>query len=219
MKLITFALLLTATLHAGSESHIALAAYRPAESPVSIVVPAQFLAAEIRIESDEDDWSLKISGIEAARRLLSAEAEKHGFSVRIDQSLVFVSDYGKFSFSSSSRDAHNAVSDVLLLAPLSEGSHLIQILKKYKAIISELKTEKNVEISLGSINLALENPEELRVELLNKIRVHVDESAKILSDSPDFTISGLDEPVRVRQKGEREIEAYLPFRVSYSRKK
>ncbi|MDD2762373.1 MAG: hypothetical protein PHE83_00200 [Opitutaceae bacterium] len=216
--LVALALSFTATLHAGSGSYLVLASYRPAESPVSIAVPAQYLAAEIRIESDEDDWALKLSGIEEARRMLTSAAEKEGFRVRIDQALVFVTSYSKFSFSSS-RGSQEALSDILVLAPLSEKTDLIQIVKKYREIISDLKPAKKVKISLGSIYLALENPEELRADLLKKIRVHVEASAKLLSDTPDYVISGLDEPVRVRQKGEREVEVFLPFRVTYGQKK
>ena len=48
---------------------------------------------------------------------------------------------------------------------------------------------------------------------------HIEASAKILSDAPDYFVSGLDGPVRVRQKGERELEVFLPFQVTYGQKK
>ena len=150
MKIIlaALALLFTATLHASGGSYLVLASYRPAESPVSIAVPAQYLAAEIRIESEEDDWALKLSGIEDARRLLTSAAEKEGIKVRIDQSLVFVTSYSKFSFSSS-RGAQEALSDILMLAPLSENTDLIQIVKKFRSIISDLKPAKKVKQALA----------------------------------------------------------------------
>ena len=206
------------SMHAGSTSFLVLANFRPAESPVAIVVPAQYLASEIRIECDEEDWALKLSGIEEARHLLAGAAEKAGFKLHIDQSLIFTTSYSKFSFSSSG-GPQDAISDVLLMAPLGEQTDLIRIVKQFHSIISELKFARKVRISIGSVYLALENPETLRSDLLTKIRAHIDASAKLLSDSPDYFVSGLDEPLRVRGMSEREVEVYLPFRVTYSQKK
>lgn len=219
MKILTslLALLFAATLHAEADS-LVIANYKPAESSVTISVPAQYLSAEIRIESDEDDWALKLSNIEDARRMLTAAAEKEGYKVRIDQALIFGANYNKFSFSSS-RGNQEPLSDILLLAPITDSTNLVQVVKKYKAIISETKPAKKIRVSLGNIALALENPEALRNDLLKKIRIHVETSAKLLSDIPDYTISGLDEPLRIRQKGERQLELFLPFRVIYSQRK
>jgi hypothetical protein len=105
------------------------------------------------------------------------------------------------------------------MAPLGEQTDLIRIVKQFHSIISELKFARKVRISIGSVYLALENPETLRSDLLTKIRAHIDASAKLLSDSPDYFVSGLDEPLRVRGMSEREVEVYLPFRVTYSQKK
>lgn len=207
-----------ASLHAGSASFLVLANYRPAESPVTIVVPAQYLASEIRIECDEEDWALKLSGIEEARHLLASAAEKAGFKLRIDQPVIFTTSYSKFSFSSSG-GSQDALSDVLLMAPLGDQTDLIRIVRQFRSIISELKFARKVRVSIGGVSLALEDPETLRPELLKKIRAHIEASAKLLSDAPDYFVSGLDEPLRVREKSEREVEVYLPFRATYSQKK
>ncbi len=221
--LVSLALAVTAALHADGGSYLALASLRPAESPVSISVPAQYLAAEVRIEYDEEDWATKLSGIEEARRMLAAAAAREGFTVRVEQALVLSAGYGQAGSSKLSisqfRGGQEAVSEVLLLAPLSEKSELIPIVKKYRDILAGLKPSRKVRVSLGGISLGLENPEAWRTELLKKIRVHVESSAKLLSDAPDYHVSGLDEPVRVRQKGERELEVFLPFRVTYGQRK
>jgi hypothetical protein len=216
--LVTLLTLCASVLQAGSTSFLVLANYRPAESPVTVVVPAQYLASEIRIECDEEDWALKLSGIEEARHLLSTAAEKEGFRLRIDQSLVFTTSYSKFSFSSSG-GSQDAVSDVLLMAPLNGQTDLIQIVRQFRSMISGLKFPRKIRASIGSVYLALENPESLRPDLLKKIRAHIEASAKLLSDSPDYFVSGLDEPLRVRGTSEREVEVYLPFRVTYSQRK
>ncbi len=219
MKPKLFALLLisSSALNAGITSAIVLANLKPTDSPVSISVAAQYLSAEIRIDSDEDDWSMKLASIDDARRLLIESAGKEGFQVKIDAALIFTQSYSSFSFSKSG--SHNAVSDVLLLAPLDDRTKLIQVVKKFRGVIAGIKPSKKVSLSLGSISLALENPESYRGDLLKKIRAHIDFTSKAVSDVSDYSVSGLDDLVQVRQSGERNIDVYIPFRVVYSNRK
>ena len=58
---LAFFFLFNATLHASSSGIIALAFAHKSESAVALTVPATFLAAEIRIESGEEDWGLKLT--------------------------------------------------------------------------------------------------------------------------------------------------------------
>ncbi len=220
MRTLLVALLLACAADgfAGASAVLVLANYRAAESPVAITVPAEYLAAEVRIDCEEEDWALKLAGIAETRTLLTRAAEQNGFSLRIEQALVFQTSYSKFSFSSSS-GARNAVSDVLLLAPLGEQADLVQVVRKFQTLVAGLRPPKKVRVSMGDIALAVADPETHRTELLQKIRAHVEASAKLLTDSTEYHIGGLDEPVRTRQSGEREIELYLPFRVTYSREK
>ncbi len=221
MKGAFVALLLAAAspLHAGSSPVVVIATANPAESPVSISLPATYLAAEIRIESDDDDWILKLGGIDEARKLLVSLADKEKFKVRIDQSLVFHQRHNKFSFSSGGGGTHDAFSDILLLAPIGERTNLVPIVKQIRTIVGGIKpASKKVTVTLGSLCLALDDPEDHRSELLKKIRAHVEASSKALGDKVSFNVTGLDESIKVRQSGERNVEVYLPFRVSYSNK-
>ena len=217
IKFFVLGLITCSALKADISSVLVLANAKSVESPVSITVPAQYLSAEIRIESNEDDWSVKLAGIDDARRSLLEAAGKEGFQVKIDRALVFTARYSSFPFSRV--PDHEAVSDVLLLAPLDERTNLIQVVKRFRTLIAGLKPAKKVGVSLGSLFLAVDNPENYRAELLKKIRAHVESTAKAVSDGSEYAISGLDEPLKVRQSGERNIEIYIPFRVVYSQKK
>lgn len=218
-SLILFLLLVSAIeVQPSSSPVIALAFGKPGESPVSLSVPAQYLAAEIRIESAEDDWGMKLTGIEDARAQLAAATTKENYTLKIERALIFEQRYSKFSFSSSAGGQHDASSDVLILVPINEKSNMIGAMRKIQSIIASLRPAKKVSVSVGSIFLALDNPEQLRGELLKKIRIHVETSAKALFERPSYTISGLEEPLKLRQSGEREIEVYLPFKVNYTEK-
>jgi hypothetical protein len=201
----------------GSASTFAPAAQRPAESAVSVTVPAQYVAARVRIECDEDDWGAKLQGIEGTVRTLAAAAEKEGLKLKVEQPAAFRDTYGKLSFSSSR--SQEGFADVLLLAPLKEQTRLSPPVKQFSSIVAGLKPAKKVGVWITAIQLGIENPEEHRKELLRKIRSHVEESSRLLTAGLDYEISGVDEPVRVRQSGERTVEVYLPFRVTYAQKK
>ena len=181
-------------------------------------MPAEFLATEVRIESQNDDWATKLAEIQEVRQALITAAQKEKYQVRIDQALVFEGRYNSFSFSSSSTTVES-FSDVLVLAPINGNSNLIEIAKGFRGVVSGLKTPKKVKVSVGNVFLALENPEDKRTELLKKTRAHIDATAKAMAEIPDFLVTGLDEPIHVRQAGERDVEVYLPFRATYTQKK
>jgi hypothetical protein len=195
---------------------VVLAGLRGAENPVVVSVPADFLAVEIRIESDEPDWSLKLAGIEEARRNLAAAAAREKFALKINRALVFQPRHQKLSFSSSSGGQHDAHSDTLILAPIGEDADLIPLLGRIHTLVTDLKTAKKVSVSVGNLFLALDNPEQHRAELLDKIRAHLDTTSRALGNYPSFNVTGLDGPLRLRQSGERQIEIYLSFQTSYT---
>jgi hypothetical protein len=218
------ALLATATLlqagvpsSASSSTLVVIAGVRAGETPVAITVPADYMAVEIRIESDEADWSLKLAGIEETRRELAAAAAREKFRLRIDRALVFQPRYQKLSFSSSpGAGQHDAHSDILILAPIDENTDLVPLVRRIRSLITELKPAKKVSVASGNLFLALENPERHRAALLGQIRAHVDATSLALTDARTFTVTGLDGPLRLRQSGELHIDVYLPFQATYA---
>ena len=203
---------------ASSSVFIVVASSRAEETPISVTVPANYLAVEIRIESDETDWSIKLAGIEAARRELAAAAAQQNFRLRIDRALIFQPRYQKLSFSSSSGSGgqHDAYSDILLLAPIDEKTDLVPLVGRIHSLVTGLKSAKKVSVISGSLFLALENPESHRADLLAKIRAHVELTSRALANAASVTVTGLDGPLRLRQSGERQISVYLPFQAAYT---
>ena len=145
-----------------------------------------------------------------------AAAKKDGMTLKIDRALIFEQSRNKFSFASSSGNQFASFSDVLLLAPLNDHTNLVELVKKFHTVTTEVKTSKKVKVTVGSILLALDDPEQHRADLLKKIRAHIESSSAALFERPNYTISGIDGPLNLRQSGEREIELYLPFQVDYS---
>ncbi len=198
-------------------ARVHIAAARPGETPVVVSVPANYLALEIRIESDESDWSLKLAGIEETRRDLATAAARGKFQLKIDRALVFQTGHQKSFFpSSSSGGRHDAHSDILILAPISADTDLVPVVRRIHSLVTDLKPARKVTVATGNLFLALDDPELHRAELLRKIRAHLETTSRSLGETGSLTVTGLDAPLRLRQSGERQIDVYLPFQATYS---
>jgi hypothetical protein len=180
------------------------------DSPVSIVVPAQLLSAEIRIEAEGPSWESRLVKIDQARQYIRSAAASEGLSTSVDQPLI--SHHPQFG-----RSANSA--DMIISATIDGKSDLVRIIQLYEGIISRLSVENKVSASIGRIFLSIDNPESFRGELLRQIRTYVETTSRALSDSPNYSITGLEQPVQVRQLGERDLELSLPFSVAYGQPK
>jgi hypothetical protein len=179
------------------------------DSPVSIIVPAQLLSAEIRIDSDDQVWESRLRKIEGARQFIRTAATSEGFSVTTLNPLIgHHPQYG----------GNATTVDMTISSSIDGKSDLIRIIQQYEGIISRLSVENKVSAAIGKIFLSVENPESYRNELLRQIRIYVESTSKALSDSPYYSVNGIEQAVQARQWGERDIELYIPFTVSYGRR-
>lgn len=180
---------------------------KPVDSPVSIIVPAQILSAEIRIESEGTSWESRLSKIDEARQFIRSAAASEGFSANAEQPLI--SHHPEYGGSVNS-------SDMIISSSIDSKSDLVKIIQRYEGIVSRLGVGNRVSASIGKIFLSINNPESFRIELLRQIRIYVASTSKTLSDSPNYTITGLEQSVQLRQWGERDLELFIPFSVAYS---
>jgi hypothetical protein len=180
-------------------------------------MPAKYLAVDLKIEADEDDWGQKLAAVEEARKWLTAAAEKEGFKLQVQLPLMIPQRYS--GFSSKAVKDFDVASEAILLAPLNDRSELLQIVRQFRTLTMGFKSSRKAKITMGDLALAVEDPEKVRNELLKRIHDHVEATGNVLFGSSEKTISGVDEVVKVRQAGEKTVEIYLPFRVNYRQKK
>jgi hypothetical protein len=183
---------------------------KPADSPVSIIVPAQILSAEIRIESEGTSWETRLSKIEGARQFIRSAAASEGFSANAEQPLI--SHHPQYGEGPGS-------ADMVISSSIDSKSDLVKIIQQYEGIISRLNVENKVSVSLGKIFLSVDNPESFRHELLRQIRIYVESTSKTLLDSSNYTVTGLEQAVHLRQQGERDVQLFIPFSVAYCKPK
>jgi hypothetical protein len=223
-------LILANALHADDpvrDPVIALASNNATPSLVAITVPAQYLVAEIDLSFHENDWDLREAAIKTTRDTLATLAKQNGCKLEFQQPLSYQKNYDKFYLSSSSGNPQlrETLSDVLLLAPINEQTDLRQIVRRFQTLTLAANFPPKVSVKLDRFRLAVEDPESFRPELLKKIKAHVEDTAKILTRpgahalTTDYRITGIDGPVQVRPKGERELELFLPFSATYEREK
>jgi hypothetical protein len=185
---------------------LAGAATKSTDSPVALVVPAQLLSAEIRIESEGTSWESRLVKIGLARQYILNAAAAEGLSARVDQPLI--SHHPLFGGSTNA-------TDMIISASIDDKSDMVKIVQRFEGIVARLSVENKVSVSIGRIFLAVENPESFRGELLRQIRTYVEGTAKSLSDAPNYAITGLEQAVQARQLGDRDIEVFIPFSVTY----
>jgi hypothetical protein len=193
---------------------LAAAEGRAGDSPVTIVVPAQLLAAEIRIDSPEQTWTTKIADIDQARRFIQTAASSAGFTATVIQPLI--SHHPLYwTAADTPVDLKGGAADVVIQCPIDATTDLVRVIQQLEGIISRLNVENKVLVSIGKIYMTINDPESMRAELLRRIGAYVAATSKALSATPDYSIIGLAQAVRVRPWGERDVEVYIPFAVTF----
>jgi hypothetical protein len=186
------------------------ASAKPADSAVSMIVPAQILSAEIRIDSEGPSWESRLIKIDEARQFIRSAAASEGFATNTEQPLI--SHHPQFGGNANA-------ADMIISSAIDSKSDLVKIIQQYEGIISRLSVENKVSVSIGRIFLSVTNPESFRNDLLRQIRVYVESTSKALLDSGNYTVTGLEQPVQLRQWGERDVELFIPFNVAYGKLK
>ena len=194
------------------------------DSAVVLAVPANYLAVEVRIQSAEDDWALRLDAIAAARRELATAAAAAGLKLESTRPVSFERAYGgkasgsSFSVVSYSYESRVQPGSVLrILAPLDpQKPDTLVLLKRIKAVVDGLRISKKTTVSLGAIRLGIDDPESLRPRLLEEIAAHVSRTQAALA-ARDQVLSGVDEPLSLAQLDEATVGVFLPFRTEYRR--
>jgi hypothetical protein len=80
--------------------------------------------------------------------------------------------------------------------------------------VAGLKPPGESRYEIGQIQLATNDPESRRPEILQAIAGEVARTRKLLGEAAKVTISGLEGPVLVRQFSDREIELFIDYALS-----
>jgi hypothetical protein len=202
---------------ASSAGSIVLAGPFAKKHPVALTVPAEVLAFQIQLSSGADDWEARLQEVDAVRTQLAENAAKHGFRLQTVQAVLLNPTAGKF-LSSYGAGELEVKSSILLVADLNEKSDLVELVRRARLLVARLPLPKRVTLGLGEAKLGVQDPEKFRLQLLKKVREHIDANVQALGHDVEVAISGLDESVHAQQIEERDVELSLPLSVTYTRK-
>ncbi len=71
-----------------------------------------------------------------------------------------------------------------------------------------------VDLHLGQIQLGVNRPEQYRAQLLQEIMDEIARIRKLSGSKAILHISGLEDPVQVRQISEEEVELFIDYQLT-----
>jgi len=85
---------------------------------------------------------------------------------------------------------------------------------KIKSFIDHIPLPEKTVCRLGHIELGVAEPEQYRETILNLISKHISQAKAILGPGGKVTVSGLANPVTIRQADDRNIELFIDYSLT-----
>ena len=201
--------LILSPLLAEAASYIAIAG--EGRTPVSPVMemPAEYVGVSVFIRSDAKDAAKRIDEVNETRASLNkAVAANPNLQLQWTRSSYSAED-GSYKLSSYGADAR---SQLFVLGKLGPGS-IDTVTKQIIAAIKAVEPEGDANIRTGDTSLGVTDPERFRKTLLDMVKASITDTKAALGGS-SVEVSGLESPVQVVQKNDREITLFLNYRLT-----
>jgi hypothetical protein len=140
--------------------------------------------------------------------------------IMIHSGPVFLSGESESSFSlsklSSGYDSYS-VARLHILVPVGDGKpDVFAGGLAIKQFLAGVKLPDKVKCSLGQIQLAVDNPEQHRQEVLKAIAESIKQVRGVLAQDGEIQVMGLASPVMARQADDENIELFINYSLSLS---
>lgn len=218
---VLFAMLfiLTTATHAGSKSLVVIAAQGQRPVAATIIRKADFVTCPIALSSDKKEPEERFADIQSALRMIASAAEQNP-KIRIHSGPVTLSGETQSSFSLSKLSSgYDSASTARLhiLVPVADGKpDVFAGGLTIKQFVAGIKFPEKIDCRLGQIQLALDNPEQYRPEILKAVADNMKLARETLALQGEIHVSGLATPVMARQADDENIELYINYSLSLS---
>lgn len=201
--------------HAGFSSIVI--AYGTGDVPVnsSIDIEAEYVAISVSLSSDAKYPEERAKLIKSLQKTISLAASKSSH-IDFQQGVISLSPKKKSSFSISKSYGRSSGSTFYLFSKLSERKDVYSATQDIYTFISRIKRPEDTSLRLGNISLAINEPQQYRSELLSKIRSEIDSTKEAMGSKYKVSISGLENPVVVRQKNDKQVTLFVDYRIQLS---
>ena len=215
MLLIVAALPALAGISSGSGGVFVVALSEPRRVAVALTMPADFVSVPIRVTSDHKNTATAYEESRQAIELISKTAKEKG-QFRISTGVVSLSQHkGGSGISSGSWSQPAAAADIYLLVPFTkERDNIFAAGAEAARFVEALHLPGKVRCELGTLRLAVENPEQHRAKLLEQIAQEAKKTRDAFYTDAGIRVEGLESSVMVRQADDRNVELFLDYSLS-----
>jgi hypothetical protein len=204
---------LTSVVWAGSQynTYYVFAASASRTSAVYIEKDADCVSMELTIESSQKDPAKRFEEIKQTQNMIIAKAEKSK-DIIIRKGITTlsanpISKLSSYAYASSQARLH-------VMVKLDAQSDIYDAAAKIRNFVDSITMPGKARYSLGRIQLAVENPERYRQEIISKIHDDITMIKTTLQASGELSLSGLNSAVQVRQVTDRKVELYIDYSMT-----
>ncbi len=216
LKLIILILsLLSFNAHAGFSAIVI--AYGTGEVPVNITIDidAEYVAMSVSLSSDAKYPSERAKLIRKLQTSISSAASKAS-NIDFQQGAISLSPREKSTFSISKRYGSSSGSSFYILSKLGNGKDVYGAAQDIYSFINRIKRPEDTSLNLGNTSLAIASPNKYRSQLLEQIKTEIFTTKKVLGAEYKVEISGLENPVIVKQKNDKQVTLFIDYRVQFN---
>lgn len=214
----TISLLISAPGVAGASSNVVIGSNvviaMPAGQAVSVVIrqEAELVSVPVTITSDEKQPAARFADVDRALKALVDRASQGG-EITVRQGPVALSGRrGSFNLSGGWSQRPSSA-QVHLLMKL-EGRDVFDCASQAAKLVAGIEPPGESKYEIGEIQLAIDNPESRRPQLLQAISSDVAKTTRSIGGAAKITLSGLEGPVLVRQVSDREVELFIDYALA-----
>lgn len=216
-RLFAFLLLVVASHgYANSESFVIAVSKGYVPVAVTLEVEADYVAVPISVASGEKDPLRNIENVQAFWDKLRDAARKSP-DIKLRQGVVSLSIMQaeeSSGFSSTYRPPNpSSNTNLFLVAPLTKTRDVYQATRELFAIGQSVPKSEQTRVTYGTTSLGLESPERFRPRLLALIQKDTEQARNALGNPKSFEVSGLESPVVVMQRDDKNVVVYIPYRL------
>ncbi|WP_101757986.1 hypothetical protein [Oceanicoccus sp. KOV_DT_Chl] len=208
-------LLLSINAHAGFSAIVI--AYGTGNTPVNsfVDVDAEYVAMSVTLSSDAKYPSERAKLISKLQSSISGAAATNT-NIEFQQGAISLSPSEKSSFSISKSYGRSSGSSFYILAKLDSGKGVYAATQEIYSFIGRIKKPEDTSLRLGNTTLAISSPNKYRNQLLTLVKEEITNTKAALGEGYKVSISGLENPVIVRQKNDKQVTLFIDYRVELS---
>jgi hypothetical protein len=207
--------MITAATYAGSTAYYVFAFSGPRSTAVSMEKNADFVSMPISIQSNQREPAARFAEIRQAQDLLLAKAKEQS-DIVIHKGAISLSPQPASRMSSISPYSYTppSTAQLYILARMDGNIDAYASAARIRRFVDSITMPGRSEYSLGQIQLTIANPEQYRQKLLEMILEDVSLVQKTMRALGSVSITGLENPVLVRQVDDQRVELFINYSMT-----